>query len=479
MATDNTTAGATPRAAKPLPAAVRQRLQKLFDHAQRCIDRKDYDYAVQLLTQCLTEDPGNLIYVQTFLGTLQKKFGDTKKPSALGSLKLKSHRSSLHKAIAKGHWEDAIKAGCTALALSPWDAGTLLEMADACRQLSAPEAELYYLKWALGAAPKDPVINRAAGLALQRMGQFEQAIACWRRVKEAKPEDEEASLAVSRLSVEKTIHDGGYDPELLGSGRVDKQIVLPGTADEVTDDGQAPQSPEERLRAIIEADPTDVAANLRLADLLAQQGDLNEAHSVLATASQATGGGDMAIRERMEDLQIRQAEHQVQVARQHHEHEQSDESARVLAQARAQANQVELEVYAARADRDPQILWLKYELGLRLRRAGKYREAIQAYQAARADTKRKAIVLLELGECFQKIEQYKLAMSNYEAALEAGEDPESDTHKLALYRAGVLATGLRELDRAERHLTELAGIDFGFRDVADRLDNLSKLRDSG
>lgn len=479
MATENLSAAAAPHAARPLPTAVRQRLQKVFDHAQRCLERQDYDYAIQLLTQCVAEDPGNLIYVQTFLGTLQKKFGDKRKPSAVGALKLKSLRSSLHKAIAKGAWESAFQTGCAALAISPWDGATLLQMADACRQLSAPEAELYYLRWALSAAPKDPVINRAAGLTLQRMGQFEQAIACWRRVKEAKPEDEEASLAVSRLSVEKTIHDGGYDPELLGSGRRETEAAFPGTEDAPAEDGQPQQSPEERLRQIIANDPADIAANLRLADLLAQQGDIDAALAVLETANQATGGGEIVLRDRIEDVHIRQARRQVQIAEQHHGHEQSEDSARVLAQARNHANQVELEVYTARSDRDPQVPWLKYELGLRLRRAGKYKEAITALQAARSDAKRKAMVLLELGECFQKIEQYKLAMSNYEAAIEASEDPESDVHKLSLYRAGVLATGLRELDLAERHLTALAGIDFGFRDVAERLDNLNKLRDSG
>ena len=98
---------------------------------------------------------------------------------------------------------------------------------------------------------------------------------------------------------------------------------------------------------------------------------------------------------------------------------------------------------------------------------------------ARGDTKRRPLVLLELGECFQKIEQYKLALSHYEQAIEACEASDEEAKKLALYRAGVLATGLRELDRAERHLAELAGLDYGYRDVSDRLDKIARLRDSG
>src|SRR5690606_17123024 len=131
------------------------------------------------------------------------------------------------------------------------------------------------------------------------------------------------------------------------------------------------------------------------------------------------------------------------------------------------ANQVELEVYAARADRDPHNPRLQLEVGLRLKRAGKPKQAITALQAARGDTKRRALVLVELGECFQKIEQYKLALAHYEQAIEAAESPEDEVRKLALYRAGVLSTGLRELDRAERHLSELAGLDYGYRDVSE------------
>jgi tetratricopeptide (TPR) repeat protein len=87
-------------------------------------------------------------------------------------------------------------------------------------------------------------------------------------------------------------------------------------------------------------------------------------------------------------------------------------------------------------------------------------------------------VLLELGECFQRIEQYKLALSHYEQAIEACDPADVETMKLGLYRAGVLATGLRELDRAEKRLQELAGMDFGYRDVSDRLDKIARLRDS-
>ncbi len=49
--------------------------------------------------------------------------------------------------------------------------------------------------------------------------------------------------------------------------------------------------------------------------------------------------------------------------------------------------------------------------------------------------------------------------------------------KRALYRAGVLAGGLDDLDAARKYLSILAGLDFGYRDVAQRLDKLASGKD--
>lgn len=92
---------------------------------------------------------------------------------------------------------------------------------------------------------------------------------------------------------------------------------------------------------------------------------------------------------------------------------------------------------------------------------------------------RKGAVALELGECFQKIKQYPLAMRNYVTAVESLTDRELDLRKRALYRAGVLAAGMADADAAQKYLSILAGLDYGYRDVAQRLDKLSSLKDKG
>ncbi|BBO34083.1 tetratricopeptide repeat protein [Lacipirellula parvula] len=490
MATDSQTAPlSAPRGPAPLAPSVRHRLTKTYEHAQRCVEKGDHEYANELYTQCVSEDPANVVYLQAFLTNLHKKYNNNKKGAKLAALKVKSYRSAMAKAAQQGLWLQAFTAGCGALALNPWDIQSLLAMASACNELHVDEAQLSYLRRALDVDGKDPVVNRQAALALQRMGQFDQSIACWHRVEQAKPHDEEAQQAIRNLSVERTIHRGGYDPALLGGKQASDGSVSTGSmtvarlskSGEETEEEAAERAlaPEERYKAQIAKDPSSIEAYFRLADLYLHDGRLDDAQQALDLANQASGGGQLSVRERLEDLQVRRAASQLASAQKFFESQNTPEAKQLFDRARAQANQVELEVFAARVDRDPHNPRLQFELGQRLKRAGKTKQAITALQAARSEPKRKALVLLELGECFQKIEQYKLALSHYEQALEAVEPGDQEVRKLALYRAGVLATGLRELDRAERHLADLAGMDYGYRDVSDRLDKIASLRDSG
>jgi tetratricopeptide (TPR) repeat protein len=472
----------------PVTPAVRHRLQTVFEHGQRCGEKGDHDYAHDLLTQCVVEDPGNLIYLQHLLANLAQKYGNSKKGSKLSGLKSKSARMSLNKATGKGQWNEAFHAACDALKHNPWDITTLLAIADAYEQIGCQECQLYVLRWALDVDPKDVTVNRRAGQALAAMGQFDQAISCWQRVVKAKPLDEEAQKAIAQLSVEQTIHQGGYNAEILGGGQVDLSQLEASVRERIGQGQQArapqptgDQTEEQREQALADAmaaQPAELSNYLELADMLTTQHRLREAEQVLSRALSAAGGGDLNVRERLEDAQLRHAHQQLEIANRRAREEATAEAADLARRMAIQSNQLELEVYAARSAREPQNLLLQYELGLRLKRAGKYKEAIQAFQGARDVPKHKALVQLHLGESFQHIHQFKLALASYEAAIQASDTLQADIHKLALYRAGVLAADLNDVSRAERHLTNLAAVDFGYRDVAERLDKLASLRDS-
>jgi tetratricopeptide (TPR) repeat protein len=119
---------------------------------------------------------------------------------------------------------------------------------------------------------------------------------------------------------------------------------------------------------------------------------------------------------------------------------------------------------------------LRYEFGRRLLLARRHVEAIAELQVAKKEPRRTGPALLALGQCFQQIRQYRLAMSHYESAIEAIPDRDGENKKRALYMAGRLAMTLKDLDAAEKHLTAVAGLDFGYQDVGVMLGRIANLR---
>ncbi len=69
-------------------------------------------------------------------------------------------------------------------------------------------------------------------------------------------------------------------------------------------------------------------------------------------------------------------------------------------------------------------------------------------------------------------------MSNYEHAIELMPSRNVDDKKRALHRAGKLAVGLKDVETADKHITELASMDFGYLDVAELLEKVRVLRES-
>lgn len=460
---------ASPLAAQLSPAE-RSRLSQCFQRGTQNAPT-NVDYAIEMFSLCVLGDPGNAVYLQSLLTALRRKYGP-KKAGGLGAFWPGSRAGSLKKLAATAQWREIIKQGVAILKVTPSDYGCLLAMADACGQLQLHDAQRTYLKSALDAAPADPEVNRQCAKFLADHGEFDQAIACWVRVSNVKGLSDEAQQEIAKLQVEKTIVAGHGMTGRPGAGVGPKSAQAGGA--------QAPEQDDRisSLKRAIQERPTEIEAYLELADVLERDATVEEAEAVLAKAL-AASGNDLKVREHMEDRQLRWARHRVHVAEKRLEAESTPANQSLLERLRAAQINHEVEVYSARCARYPENLTWRYELAMRLKAAGNHAEAIKHFQDVLQDARRKGAVSLELGECFQKIKQYQLAMRNYVAAVEALTDREMELRKRALYRAGVLAGGLEDRDAAQKYLSMLAGLDFGYRDVAQRLDKLTASKDNG
>jgi tetratricopeptide (TPR) repeat protein len=421
-------------------------------------------YAIDMFSACVNGDPGNAVFLQSFLAALRRKFG-AKKSGTFTSLLSAGGRTGMKRAASNAQWRDVIKQGVEILKSNPADHACLLAMAEACGNLMFVDCQAVYLRAALDAAPADAEVNRQCGRFAASQGNFDQAIECWRRIARIKGLAEEAEREIAQLSVDKTISAG---KGLVGRAGHQAAAAEPAKAG----DRRA------ELMQSVRDNPSDVDGTLELADLFEQDGRIDEAEKLLARALSASGN-ELKVREHVEDRQLRWAKSKVMIAEQRLATSDTPEHRETVDKLKRAQLRQELEIFGARCSRYPENLTWKYELALRLKAAGKFPEAIRHFQEALKDVRRKGAISLELGECFQSIKQYPLAMQNYEAAVEVLTDRELELRKRALYRAGVLAAGLKDLDAAQKHLSAVAGLDYGYRDVAERLDKLRSAKDNG
>jgi tetratricopeptide (TPR) repeat protein len=452
---------------RPTPE-LQRRLQQNYEKGIQNLKQRNFDYATEMFSQCVQGDPGNLEYVKAFIDNLQRKYNNNKKGGSFGGFKGMGSRTALKKAIAKEDWNAGIKAGLDLLQINPWDIDALRKIAKAAAGLGCYEVQINYLKMALDASPDpgDPEINRESADALQALELFDQATICWERVKKYHPNNEEAQSAIADIHANKMKAVHGT-----------KEGIRPGKKDAEGPAGTR----EDELKERIDADPADVGAASELAELYARGERYADAEKVLAKSLEATGG-DIKVRENLEDMRLRRVRHTTMLADKKVEQDPTDENKKEALRQLTEQTKIELEIFGARSTRYPGNTNYKFEFGLRLRMFGKYREAIQAFQEASGDPKRRAAVHTELARCFEAIKQYSLAITNYIHSLEHMGDRDKELKKKALYRIGVLAMDKMvppDLDKAEKYLTELASRDFGYKDVSERLDKIRKMRDGG
>ncbi len=437
----------------PPSPAERSRLTKCFTTGSDNLRKGNYDYAIELFGSCVAGDPASAIYLQKFMEALSKKFSGKKK-GGLASLLSAGSRGSLKRLIASGKTREALKTGLDVLKKDPFDVACILSLADACGEAHCLETQGLFLRRALDVAPKDISVNKHCANYKERLGEYDQAISCWQRLAGTKSVREEADREIARLSVEKTR----------------QKLESRGVSSKESND----VSPLEELRQKLSASPTDYETAFELSDLLEREASIEEAETVLLDVL-AASGNDLKVREHLEDRQIRWAKQRVMVAEKQLQNTDSEDNKETVARLKTALLKQEIDVFAARVERYPDNVSWKYELAMRLKTAGSPAEAIKFFQQVQMDSRRRGAVALELGECFQKIKQYPLAMRNYQTAVESLGDREVESRKRALYRAGVLAAAMKDKDAALKFLSNLAELDFGYRDVAERLQKLNTI----
>jgi len=439
----------------------RKQLQQLFVRGNEQMAKGGYEYADKIyFTECVLQDPGNPTYAQTFLANLKKKFGGKKK--TLGSI----FAAGKKMIIDARKPESVFKVGIDALKSNPWDIESLISTGKACESLGCLESAIVYFQAAVDVDPNHIGANTACCTALREAADYDGALVCAHRILKRQPNNFDIQKMLTNISAERTIHRGKYahgEPQLVETAVVpDDEEVMGQTL-----------TVEEQIERRIAKDPQDTANYVELARWYSKQSDFAKAEECYVRAVAVSNDTPEMVEGLLEAQKKRLRSESLRL-KEEYEKTMQEELKSVFLSTRSQYEEKSIELAQYRIKHHPEHAGYRYEYGVMLQKRGRVKEAIAEFQITKSEPSRKGDCLLALGQCFQMIKQYKLAMTHYHEAVQSLE--EGDSKKKALYSATKLALALEDYDVAESYGHQLAAIDFAYRDLGDILEQIPQHR---
>jgi tetratricopeptide (TPR) repeat protein len=311
-----------------------------------------------------------------------------------------------------------------------------------------------------------------------KIGLFDRAIAALHRAVKLKPEDGELSDEFKRLEAERTVSRGGYDKDSDFRHSIknrESQEKLHAQSGVVRTDNVRVNAVQDARSAYKEA--PELEKNIfKLAQALSDlESDFSDEEAIKILENAYKGTKNFSFMERAGKIRIKQAKRKLRKANkileENPEDTQANEEAARLC---GEVNRIELQHYGLCVDNYPTDLHSAYEYGVRLMRDKQYDKAIPLLQNARRDPRHKIPAMSKIGLCFFDKGWYEDAIDVLKQAADSYEVHDDGVGKDLRYN---LARAYEEKgDKADalEIYRKIAQIDFSYRDVTQRVDNLRK-----
>ncbi len=446
-----------------------------FDRADQVAETGNWDFAIELYLEGVQREPENIDHGHQPMRdvSLKRKMQGGKAPGMMEQFKRRPGKDPIKNLLNAEYL----------LAKEPGSIAYMEQVLKAARALESSGVVNWICDIILESQRQaDKPVKRVLVMLAEAFHEIEQfasgAEACQIALKSA-PNDPALLEAYKELSTKDTIQKGKYDQEgsfTKGVKDLDKQIEL-AQSDMLVRSKNVLEQQLERARGEYAESPQVPGKINVLVDALLRFADEpyeNEAIDVLTKAHHDTGAYQFKMR--IGDIRMRQLKRRF--------NKLLSDGDRAGAKQQAKRQLVfELEEFAERAANYPTDLALKFELGRRQLVAGQYDEAIASLQQAQREPRRHVAAMNFLGLAFAKKEWFREAAETFQRVLQA-EMPEEQTKELR-YNLGdcMEKMGDRQQDEQERagnwkaaqdEFSEVAQIDFNFKDVRTRLENIRK-----
>lgn len=444
---------------------------KLFTKAEEAINKKNYEYAIDLLQQVLSIKPDDVKARQTLRGVCLRQAKEKGTPSPAMAY-LKGLGPLLGMALAFKNHEKKIAAAQRFLVIAPENVPVRLALGDALYTSGHLDGAIAEVEAVYNTNARNIRAARTLGMLYREKKDTKKALACYEAVKQLVPTDREASQAIKDLTAEGTIQGGWEGAEgsrdMMKDQDKAKQLAEDQKIHKTTEEiDQEIATFQEQINAAPD-DPKSTKLYQKLGEAYVKKGDLESATAAYEKAAQLDPA-DGRIRVKLGDITIKgytlRINELVPTAK------GGDAGAKEqIKQLKAELLAFQIEEFQRRIKDHPTDMALKYELGRFLFDGGQIDAAMNEFQQTIKDPKRKLDSHEYMGRCFMQKKLYDMSIAQFKKAIENNNSTERE--KPLRYYLGTTLETKGDKAAALEEYKKIYEIDIKFKDVGQRIERL-------
>ena len=447
------------------------------------IELRNFGYAISLLQEILKQEPEFLTGRQLLRRAEVTKSKSTKKSffnistASIGVMKAQRE--------IKKDPKRAIEILEEVLEREPYNRQANLLLKEAALAAGWSEIGVFALRTLLEENPRDAKVLHELGRLYHDLGDHENEVEIYNQLSAINPLDAQSLRLGKDASARASMKKGGWTQAESYRDLIkdkDEAISLEQQS-RIRLTGEALDQQIAETYARHQAEPENLDSARRLGALSEQKDDFESAIRWYQYAADLSKGADTGLLRKISDLKIKCLEREIAAIEEFlstysaRDEVYTEKSGQLRA---AKVSRAEILIADAqeRVKRDPTDLQLRFELGENFFNAGRFREAVPELQRARQNPHARLKAMNVLGCCYCELGMLDLAMKQLEEA--SREILSMDAMKKEIvYNLGLTYERMGELEKSLACMKQIYEVDYGYRDVARRVESSYKQNISG
>lgn len=443
-----------------------QKAQNFTNRGRQALETGRYELAVDMLMEAVSAAP-DVLETRKLLRTAQianfKKNGKVGFGAKLGYMMARQKILGL---VKKGKGVEAMAEAEKLLCQNPLDADNIEAAVKAAEAAGKAEHAAISVEAAYECSNKDPSLLERVATYYTMAKRWDKVRDAYQKLSEMKPGDQRVMQLLKNAEAQATMNSGwtetvgkkGGFQALIANKEQAAKLDAANKAVVTGDDAEL--LIQEKLKQI-EAEPKNMNARRALARIYIQGKRFYEAIDVLQQAIEVSGTMDPELDRMLSQTKVQYYDQQIEALR---ANGQEDDAVAM----EGEKNQFVFDDLAARVERYPNDLHLRFELGKQYFTYGYYDDALTHLQLAQKSPKDRLWALYYLAMCFLAQDQVDMGVMQLETARDAIPTMD-DLKKKVVYQLGLCAEASGDLEKAYQYYKDVYSSDVGFEDLSERM----------